>query len=105
MGDSQTRLKRAGAPYPHNSSARLTKLEHSTRVMRRALVMVLLLFLPAVHAYVAPDSPLEEHQHMVAGEMVLELTEGVWTHQAWVQLQEGGVVPLRVLSPDRKSVV
>ena len=99
MGDSQTRLKRAGAPYPHNSSARLTKLEHSTPVMRRALVMVMLLFLPAVHAFVAPDSPLEEDHHMVAGEMVLELAEGAWTHQAWMLLQEEGVVPLRVLSP------
>ena len=99
MGDSQTRLKRAGAPYPHNSSARLTKLEHSSPVMRRALVMVVLLFLPAVHAYVAPASPIEDDQHLAAGEIVLELAEGVWTHQAWVQLQEEGLVPLRVLSP------
>ena len=97
MGDSQTRLKRAGAAYPRNSSARLTKLEGSTRFMRRALVMVLLLFLPVVNAYVAPEppSPIEQGQ----GELLLEHPAGVWTYEEWSRVSDEGLTPLRVLSP------
>ena len=67
--------------------------------MRRALVMVLLLFLPAANAYVAPESLPDEVPNEVAGEVLLTLHEGVWTYEAWSSLLEDGVTPLRVLSP------
>lgn len=97
MGDLQTRLKRAGAANPLILSARLTKFEQSSRFMRRALVMVLLLFLPVVNAYVAPvnqPTPLQTE-----GEFVLELPSGVWTQELWSEVIDEGLVPLRVVSP------
>ena len=99
MGDSQTQLKRAGAPYPLNSSARLTKFEAVTGIMRRALVMVMLLFLPAVSAIITPGFIEEQSQDVRSSELVIELNNGVWTHQRWAELGAAGVTPLRVLSP------
>ncbi|MDA8556199.1 S8 family serine peptidase [Candidatus Poseidoniales archaeon] len=67
--------------------------------MRRAIVMVLLLFLPAANAYVAPEVLPDEPPMEFAGEVLLTLHEGVWTHEAWSSLHENGVHPLRVVSP------
>jgi len=67
--------------------------------MRRAIVMVLLLFLPAANAYVAPEVLPDEPSMEFAGEVLLTLHEGVWTHEAWSSLHENGVHPLRVVSP------
>ena len=67
--------------------------------MRRAIVMVLLLFLPAANAYVAPEMFLDESSVESPGEVLLTLQEGVWTYEAWSSLVEDGVIPLRVLSP------
>ena len=67
--------------------------------MRRAIVMVLLLFLPAANAYVAPEVLTDEPPMEFAGEVLLTLHEGVWTHEAWSSLHENGVHPLRVVSP------
>ena len=67
--------------------------------MRRAIVMVLLLFLPAANAYVAPEVFPDEPSMEFAGEVLLTLHEGVWTHEAWSSLHENGVHPLRVVSP------
>ena len=99
MGDSQTQLKRAGAAYPLNSSARLTKFEAVTGIMRRALVMVMLLFLPAVNAMFAPSYIDEQNQDVRPGEMIVEIDNGVWTHQHWDEMGAAGIAPLRVLSP------
>ena len=102
MGDSQTRLKRAGAAHPLIWSARLTKFEHLTGFMRRALVMILVLFLPVVNAYVAPISPPAAAQ--IEGEFILEHPSGVWTHDLWKDLQDQGLTPLRVVSPTQLLV-
>ena len=67
--------------------------------MRRAIVMVLLLFLPAANAYVAPDISPDGPPIEFTGEVLLTLHEGVWTHEAWSSLDENGVLPLRVVSP------
>ena len=67
--------------------------------MRRAIVMVLLLFLPAANAYVAPDILPEETPMEFAGEVLLTLDRGVWTYEAWSSLHENGILPLRVVSP------
>ena len=67
--------------------------------MRRAIVMVLLLFLPAANAYVAPEVLPDEPPMEFAGEVLLTLHEGVWTHEAWSSLHENGLHPLRVVSP------
>ncbi|MDA8616144.1 S8 family serine peptidase [Candidatus Poseidoniales archaeon] len=67
--------------------------------MRRAIVMMLLLFLPAANAYVAPEVLPDEPSMEFAGEVLLTLHEGVWTHEAWSSLHENGVHPLRVVSP------
>ena len=67
--------------------------------MRRAIVMVLLLFLPAANAYVAPEVLPDEPSMEFAGEVLLTLHEGVWTHEAWSSLHENGLHPLRVVSP------
>jgi len=61
--------------------------------------MVLLLFLPAANAYVAPEVLPDEPSMEFAGEVLLTLHEGVWTHEAWSSLHENGVHPLRVVSP------
>jgi len=61
--------------------------------------MVLLLFLPAANAYVAPEDLPDEPSMEFAGEVLLTLHEGVWTHEAWSSLHENGVHPLRVVSP------
>ena len=101
MGDSQTRLKRAGAAYPPKMSARLTKFEATRRIMRRALVMVLLLFLPAANAYMAPEPFFEEPVDFVDGEIILEIADGLWTHEGWIDLERRGLEPLRIISPTR----
>ena len=67
--------------------------------MRRAIVMVLLLFLPAANAYVAPEILPDEVPTEFAGEVLLTLHEGVWTYEAWSSLLDEGVTPLRVVSP------
>ena len=54
--------------------------------MRRAIVMVLLLFLPAANAYVAPDISPDGPPIEFTGEVLLTLHEGVWTHEAWSSL-------------------
>jgi hypothetical protein len=77
----------------------LTKFDASTQFMRRAIVMVLLLFLPAANAYVAPDILPEETPMEFAGEVLLTLDRGVWTYEAWSSLHENGILPLRVVSP------
>ena len=69
--------------------------------MRRAIVMVLLLFLPAANAYVAPEVLPDEPPIEFAGEVLLTLHEGVWTYEAWSSLHENGVIPLRVVSPTK----
>ncbi|MDA8748119.1 S8 family serine peptidase [Candidatus Poseidoniales archaeon] len=61
--------------------------------------MMLLLFLPAANAYVAPEVLPDEPSMEFAGEVLLTLHEGVWTHEAWSSLHENGVHPLRVVSP------
>ena len=67
--------------------------------MRRAIVMVLLLFLPAANAYVAPEILPDETAMESAGEVLLTLERGVWTYDAWSSLHENGILPLRVVSP------
>jgi subtilisin family serine protease len=66
--------------------------------MRRALLMVLLLFFPVVNAYVAPVDLAEEAMNAGSGEVLLELGEGVWTSSEWVRVSENGLVPLRIVS-------
>ena len=65
--------------------------------MRRAFVMVLLLFFPAVNAYVAPG--MFPEQESTGQEVLLSMNEGVWTYEEWSSLKDKGVVPLRVISP------
>ena len=65
--------------------------------MRRAFLMVFLLFLPAVNAHVAPELLPEEEG--VGHEVLLSINEGVWTYEEWSGLEAKGVVPLRVISP------
>ena len=65
--------------------------------MRRAFVMVLLLFLPAVNAHVGPE--LFPEQEGLGHEVLLSIDEGVWTYEEWSGLEAKGVVPLRVISP------
>ena len=65
--------------------------------MRRAFVMVMLLFFPAVNAYVAPELfPKEED---LGHEVLLSINDGVWTYEEWSSLEAKGVIPLRVISP------
>ena len=99
MGDSQTRLKRAGAAYPPNMGVGLTKFDATRRFMRRALVMVLLLFLPAANAYVAPEPSFAEPSVFLDGEIILERIDGFWTHEDWMDLERRGLEPLRIMSP------
>ncbi|MDG1557902.1 MAG: S8 family serine peptidase, partial [Candidatus Poseidoniaceae archaeon] len=61
--------------------------------------MVLLLFLPAANAYVAPEILPDEGPIEFAGEVLLTLHDGVWTYEAWSSLLDEGVTPLRVVSP------
>ena len=65
--------------------------------MRRAFVMVLLLFLPAVNAHVGTE--LFPEQEGLGHEVLLSIDEGVWTYEEWSGLEAKGVVPLRVISP------
>ena len=70
--------------------------------MRRTLMVALLLFLPVVNAYVAPIAPPETER--MEGEFLLEHPSGVWTHDLWMDVQNQGLTPLRVVSPTQLLV-
>ena len=66
--------------------------------MRTAWWLVLLFVLPLASGFNQPAHMVEP---AVDGrEELLRLNEGVWTSQAWAEIEQYGLVPLRVVSPE-----
>ena len=66
--------------------------------MRTAWWLVLLFVLPLASGFNQPARLVEP---AVDGkEELLRLDEGVWTSQAWAEIEQYGLVPLRVVSPE-----
>ena len=66
--------------------------------MRTAWWLVLLFVLPLASGFNQPAHMVEP---AVDGrEELLRLHEGVWTSQAWAEIEQYGLVPLRVVSPE-----
>lgn len=100
LGDSQTRLKRAVAHNLVKTTARLTKLDDSTRFMRPAFFVMMLLLLPLVQGF-APPAPLGDY---AGEEQVLVLDKGVWSQEQWMALYDVGYTPLRMVHPSEVLV-
>ncbi|MGB2296552.1 MAG: S8 family serine peptidase [Poseidonia sp.] len=66
--------------------------------MRTAWWLVLLFVLPLASGFHPLNQSLEPG--VDGREELLRLSEGVWTSQEWVEIEQYGVVPLRVVSPE-----
>jgi len=66
--------------------------------MRTAWWLVLLFVLPLASGFHSPTQLLEPE--VDGSEELLRLSEGVWTSQEWAEIEQYGVVPLRIVSPE-----
>tara|TARA_B110000444_G_scaffold75936_1_gene71557 strand:+ start:8924 stop:12103 length:3180 start_codon:yes stop_codon:yes gene_type:complete len=81
-------------------TARLTKFDGSTGIMRPAIFVTILLLMPLAQGLGPSLSPeLAEGR-----EEVLVLDEGVWSQELWTELHVSGYTPLRMLSPEEVLV-